>query len=266
MPFALPIVLGPNAMLTLGFVLEPAAYHLIDRGGVELAVEDSDVPRSTPKIELSLEFPGGTDRDPPEDVLVEDLFGSRMVSLGCLLLGSKKGLDNLRSDPFPFLVFGLSSAGLVVQLLARLAVLLSMARRAFGSLGLRGSLLSIFCFQWSTLAGSIVRDGWSHPSMVHAVQIDAPVGRKHRRGIRELVGRPVVVVLYRVVGCNVVRRWWRPRVLHPEGRRLWPERQQLQRWMGEVSRWLDEAVRENSHAGERLLLEMLREGRVGITL
>ena len=92
MPFARGSVLRKIATPALGFVLETAAYHLVGQGGVELAVEDPDVPRATPEIKLGLEFPGRTDRDAPEDVLVEGFLGGGIASLGRFLLGGRKGL------------------------------------------------------------------------------------------------------------------------------------------------------------------------------
>ena len=81
---------------------------------------------------------------------------------------------------------------MVVELFARLAVLLWMAGRRFGFLGLRGSLLCVCCCRWSTRVGSSVKGRC-------AVQVGTVVGRKHRWRIRKLVGMVVVVVL-----CGVV--------------------------------------------------------------
>lgn len=119
-----------------GLVLEPASDHLVGRGGIVLAVKYPNIPGSATKVELGLVFPGGTNRDSPEDVLVKGSFRFGVVvlsvsialSLELSILGFRKDGQDLGPDRFPFLVldipFGvLRGGGAVADFFGRLALL-----------------------------------------------------------------------------------------------------------------------------------------------
>lgn len=215
-----------------------------------LAVKHPDIPGPAPEVELGLKFPGGTDRDATQDVLVEGFCDRTVTAAGIesvvvlaidlsFLLGTVEDGQDLGPDRLPFLVLGVSGF-VTIDVCACVGignlVLLSDNRGGFGSLVLGGFFLPALCRFGMALVDTLDLSGL--PSVVRG----ALSGWKQGWRIRELVLALMQRVMVVLLGIVVVR--WRgmgvtmgvsvpPQMLRGLLSGLWrAERQQLERGMG----------------------------------